>query len=131
MKARVKIGLRWLLALVMITVGVTHFVDPGPFVRIVPASLPAPLLLVYISGLAEIAGGIGLAIPRLRSAAGWGLVVLYVAIFPANVNMAIHRIQPEDMTLSDAVLWGRLPIQALLIWIAWWVSRRDQPTSID
>lgn len=123
MMDRIDVPLRWLLSLVMITAGVFHLADPTPFVRIVPAWLPAPLLLVYVSGVAEIAGGVGLAIPRLRRAAAWGLVALYVAVFPANVNQAMHHLQPVSSTVPEWIFWARLPLQALLIAIAWRYTR--------
>jgi uncharacterized membrane protein len=89
---RVALALRLVLAVSMVAVGVLHFTSPEGFVRIVPAYLPAPLALVYVSGAFEIAGGLGLLVARLRRAAAYGLIALYVAVFPANVNMAVHQI---------------------------------------
>src|SRR5689334_10622155 len=109
---RFKTALRLLLAGAMVVVGVLHFVNPGGFVRIVPAYLPAPLALVLISGAAEILGGLGLLVPRTRRLAAWGLVALYLAVFPANLNMAIHQIPLGDAPIAaDKVwlLWLRLP----------------------
>lgn len=117
--------LRTLLAGLMVAMGVLHFATPDPFVAIVPDYLPNPRALVLVSGAFEIAGGVGLLIPRVRSAAGWGLIALYVAVFPANVWMATQGVQPEGMTLPPAVAWGRLPLQAVFIAWAWWVSRPD------
>jgi uncharacterized membrane protein len=107
----------------MIAVGVLHFVAPAGFVKIVPAWLPAPLFLVLLSGFFEILGGLGLFVRRAHRLAAWGLIALYVAVFPANINMAIHGIQPDGMHLSELALWGRLPFQAVLIALAWWLSR--------
>jgi uncharacterized membrane protein len=110
--------LRLLLAVAMVAVGVLHFVAPEGFVRIVPAMLPAPLALVYVSGALEIAGGVGLLVRPLRRVAAYGLIALYVAVFPANVNMAIHRIPLSGTTPPPAwILWLRLPFQA--VFIAW------------
>jgi uncharacterized membrane protein len=113
---------RVVLALAMMAVGVDHFVAPSFFVRIVPSALPAPLLLVQVSGFFEVLGGLGLLIPRTRRAAGLGLVLLYVSVFPANVNMVLH---PE---LGGSVplwaLWVRLPFQLVFIALALWVSRK-------
>ena len=91
----------------------------------VPASFPSPRLLVYMSGVAELAGGIGLVVPwpKLRRAAAWGIIALLVAVFPANVNMAINHISPAGMHLSPFALWARLPFQALFIAWAWWLTR--------
>ena len=121
-----KTPLRYLLALAMIAVGVTHFVNPEPFVRIVPAALPAPLALVYISGFFEVAGGVGLLVPKTTRAAAWGLIALYVAVFPANVNMALNHISlTPDHPIPTIALWLRLPLQGLLIAWAFWFTRPD------
>ncbi len=76
--------------------------------------------MVDISGAAEMAGGIGLLIPVLRRAAAWGLVALLIAVFPANIYMAMDNIQFTARPLSPALLWGRLLLQPLFIW---WVLR--------
>ncbi len=108
-----------LLAAAFVGAGVLHLVRPRLFEAIVPPSLPAPRLLVYLSGVAEIAGGLGLLVPALRVWAGWGLVALLVAVFPANVYMArqsqrFRRIAPRW------ALMLRLPLQLVLIaWVLW------------
>jgi uncharacterized membrane protein len=109
----------------MLTAGVGHFVATDAFVAIVPAWLPAPRLLVYVSGVAELAGAIGLVIPRprLQRLAALGLIALYIAVFPANVNAAIHHIRQGGVEVPAALLWARLPFQALFIAWAWWLSR--------
>ncbi|MEO5730088.1 MAG: DoxX family protein [Byssovorax sp.] len=123
---RLKTVLRLVLAVAMIAVGVVHFVRPAGFVRIVPAFLPAPLALVLISGAAEILGGLGLLVPRTRRLAAWGLIALYIAVFPANVNMLVHEIPLGEAPVSPLVLWLRLPFQALFIAWAYWMTRPDQ-----
>ncbi len=107
----------------MITAGVLHFVSTDAFAQIVPDWLPWPRELVLISGVFEIAGGVGLFIPKLRRWAGYGLILLYVAVLPANVHMAIYRIQPLDFEIPDFWLWARIPFQIVFIVWAWWVSR--------
>lgn len=107
----------------MVSIGILHFVQPGGFVKIVPSWLPAPLLLVLVSGFFEVLGGLGLFVRRYHRAAAWGLIALYVAVFPANINMAVHGIQPDGTHIPSALLWARLPVQALLVWLAWWLSR--------
>ncbi len=120
--ARVAAVFRVVLALAMISIGVDHFVAPDFFVRIVPRALPSPLFLVQLSGFFEVLGGVGLLIPRTRRAAGIGLVLLYVAVFPANVNMVLH---PElGGSIPLWALWVRLPFQLVFIALALWVSRR-------
>lgn len=112
---------RWMVALAMAAVGIDHFVNPGFFVRIVPRALPSPLLLVWVSGFFEVLGGAGLLVPRTRRAAGIGLVLLYVAVFPANINMVVHPELGGGIPLW--ALWARLPFQIVFIALALWVSR--------
>ena len=120
---RARAVLRAVLGVAMMGVGVLHFVTPDPFVKMIPAALPAPLALVYVSGLAEIAGGAGLFVPRLRRAASYGLVALYVAVFPANVTMALHNLPLGDYQPSPFALWARLPFQILFIAWALWAGK--------
>lgn len=114
----------WVLAVAMIGIGVLHFVRPKPFVRIVPKYLPAPLALVYISGLFEILGGIGLLIPETRAWAAWGLIALYVAVFPANVYMLTDNVSLDPRKpIPRWALWLRLPFQLVFIaWAYWFTS---------
>lgn len=121
----VRTGLRAVLALLMVTAGVMHFVTPEPFEAIMPAYLPWHRPLVLISGVFEVLGGIGILIPRTREWAGWGLIALLLAVFPANVWMATEGIQVEGLPMSPAMAWARLPMQAVLIWLAWWVTRPE------
>ena len=119
----IKLILRVLLAIFMIVAGTLHWVTPDPFVNIVPSYLPYPLVLVYISGVFEILGGIGLLVPPTSKAAAWGLIALFIAVFPANINMAANQIQMDGIPDSDLLRWGRLPFQAVLIAWAWWYTR--------
>jgi uncharacterized membrane protein len=118
-----KLGLKYLLALFMVFAGVMHFVRPKGFVRIVPKFLPAPLMLVYVSGFFEVLLGVGLLIPATQRLSAWGLIALYVAVFPANINMAVNHIgfgrDPGPLWL----LWLRLPLQLVLIAWAYWYTR--------
>jgi uncharacterized membrane protein len=109
------------LAVLMVAAGVLHFVFPRGYVRIVPAYLPAPLTLVYVSGVAEILGGLGLLFPPTRTLAAWGLVTLFVAIFPANLNMAVNHLGFTRAPPAPWLLWARLPLQGVLIAWAYWV----------
>lgn len=124
-----KRAFRAISALSMVAMGVLHFVRPDGFVRIVPALLPCPLVLVYVSGFFEIAGGIGLLLTGVHRAAAWGLAVLYVAVFPANINMAVHDLQPWGGHAQGVLLWLRLPVQALFIGGVLWLSRSGAKAS--
>ncbi len=116
-----KTSLRYLLSLTVIASGVMHFVAPDKFVKIVPDWLPAPRILVYVSGACEIVGGLGLFLKQTRTLAAWGLAALFAAVFPANVNMAVHKIYTDN----PWILWGRLPFQGVLIAWAYWLTRPD------
>lgn len=118
--------MRWLLAGGVIYAGTRHFVNSEPFTQIVPRQLPAPRMLVFVSGACEIAGGVGLLMPPLRRPAAWGLVALFVAVFPANVNMAMHHIT-LGLNIKPWMLWARLPLQAVLIGWAWLFTRPEPP----
>jgi uncharacterized membrane protein len=121
-------SLRVVLALLFVTAGGLHFLRPAPFVQIVPPYLPWPLALVYISGACEILGGCGLLLPRLRRAAGWGLMALLLAVFPANLHMALGDVRVSGLDLPAWVLWLRLPLQGVLIAGVYWCTQtaRDE-----
>ncbi|MCW5314408.1 DoxX family membrane protein [Nostoc sp. KVJ3] len=115
--------LRVILGISIIVVGVTHFVIAEPYVKIMPPQLPYPLGLVYLSGFYEILGGIGLLVPPVSQAAAWGLIALFIAVYPANINMAVNHIQLEHIPNSPWVHIIRLPFQAVLIVWAWWYTK--------
>lgn len=116
---------RYALALVMVLAGTLHFLFTEAYVSVMPDYLPWHEELVLISGFFEIAGGLGLLVPATRIFAGWGLIALYLAVLPANINMAVHDIQPASITIPLWLLWLRIPLQAVFIWWAWAVSRPD------
>ena len=123
--------LLYLMGLGYVVAGVMHFVVPKLYVQIVPPSLPRPELLVYLSGVAEVALCLGVLSRRTRRVAAWGIVALLVAVFPANLYMATHDAviegAPEGIRdPSNAARWGRLPLQAVLLLWAWWYTR-DPP----
>ena len=113
--ALVRARLRVALAIFFVAAGAYHFVNPDFYMQIMPPQVPAPRTMVLLSGALEIVGGIGVLIPRVRTAAGWGLISLLVAIFPANIFMALN---PERFSgVPVVVLYLRLPLQVLLM--AW------------
>ena len=115
-----KLG-RLALGLLFTAAGATHFLLPGPFLAIVPDYLPDHGRLVQLSGLVELAGGLGVLFPSTRRPAAWGLAALLVAVFPANLWMAQH---PERFSsIPPWALWARLPLQVPLIAWAWLYTR--------
>ena len=122
-ESRGKSVVRLLVAVAMTVMGVLHFVRTDDFARTVPDWLPAHVLLVQVSGVFEILGGVGLLVAPVRRVAALGLVLLYIAVFPANVHMATHHIGLGDTAVSPAVLWVRLPFQLVFIAIAIWLAR--------
>jgi uncharacterized membrane protein len=114
---------RGIVALAMVSVGVMHFTQAEWFAQIVPPFLPAPVWLVWISGVFEILGGIGVLVPRVRALAGWGLVLLYLAVFPANIYMAVAPVAVNGVVPERWLVWARLPLQPVFMWVAWWCTR--------
>lgn len=114
---------RSLLALVMIVAGILHFVATDAYVSIMPDYLPLPRELVYLTGILEVLFGLGLLWHKTRGAAGVCLILLFLAVLPANINMAVHDIQPASFHIPAFLLWARLPFQFVLIYWAWRVSR--------
>ena len=115
----------WSLALVFVAAGINHFVNLDVYLPVMPPYLPAHRELIWLSGALEILGGLAVLIPAWRSVAGWGLVLLMVAVFPANLHMALN---PSDFPEAPAwFLYVRLPLQGLLIWWAIAVTRPTKP----
>jgi len=121
--ARFKILTRYLFGGLFVVAGVNHFLNTAFYVGIMPPYLPWHLELVYISGAAEAGLGALLLIRRWAVWAAWGLIALLVAVFPANVHMAMHAdLYPS---ISAPALWLRLPVQGLLIaWAYWYTIER-------
>jgi uncharacterized membrane protein len=114
---------RRLLALFFIGSGVNHFVLPRAYEQIVPPRLKSRAkLIVQVSGVAEVAGGVGVLLPWTRRASGVGLVALLAAVFPANVHMA--REPKRFPKIPEWALYGRLPLQPLMMAWAWRATRR-------
>jgi uncharacterized membrane protein len=114
---------RAICAGVFVAAGLAHFVAPQFYRPMMPPWLPAHDLLILLSGIGEVAGGIGLMIPRVRVAAAYGLIALLIAVFPANIQMLINAIADGAPGLFQAGLWLRLPLQLVLIRWVWKVRR--------
>lgn len=117
--------LRGVLAVSIIIVGITHFIRPEQYARIVPPPFP-PFASVYISGFFEILGGIGLMIPFVSVAAAWGLIALFIAVFSANIYMTLYNIEVEGIPHNQLLYIARLPFQAVLIAWAYWYTRNPE-----
>ena len=108
--------LRAIVALGFLGAAVPHFTATATEASLIPRIFPRRRELVLISGMAEIAGALGLLIPRTRRLAAYGLVALLLAVFPANINHAVQNLQPGGFLNSRVYQWARLPFQALFIW---------------
>jgi uncharacterized membrane protein len=115
--------------LTFIFTGASHFFAPDKFMEIMPPFIPAPLLMVYASGVFEILGGIGLIIPSTRRAAALGLILLLLAVFPANIYTALNNIQLGGFMSHPVYQWLRLPMQIGLIWWIWWITNSKRKDS--
>ena len=117
---------RIMLAVFMILAGLSHFFADGIYVKIYPPLLPYPATMVYLTGVAEVLGGIGLLIPSLSQAAAWGFVILFIAVYPANINMALNNIHIDNIPDGMWFQAIRLPFQFVLIAWAWWLTRSQE-----
>ena len=106
-----------------VIVGIKHFIDPEYFLTIVPPYLPYHLGLVYISGLFEVLFGLLILLPKYRYYGAIGLILLLVAVFPANIYLAQSKEAQEAIGATQEIATWRLPIQGVLIWIAYYIRR--------
>ena len=115
--------MRRLFGIFFTVAGTLHFARPDFYLAIMPDWLPAHRELVYASGAAEIAGGLGTLHPRTREAASWFSIATLAAVFPANLHMALHPERYKKIPGGPVALYARLPVQALFI--AWaYVARK-------
>ena len=119
-----KIAMKYLLAVFFIAAGMNHFVHPDFYLKIIPPYLPWHAALNYLSGALEVVLGALVLFPRFTRLAGLGLILLLIAVFPANVYMALNsHLFP---TIPPAGLLIRLPLQLVMILWAWWATKPDQ-----
>ena len=123
---RLKLVLKYLMSAFFVLAGLNHFRDPSFYLRIMPPYLPWHLFLVYLSGGFEIGLGVLLLFPKLTRIAGFGLIALLIAIFPANIHMAANpKLYPD---INPIALWIRLPLQGVLVaWAYWYTRPGDAP----
>ena|ERR1700742_2493989 len=120
----VKTVSRFIFGVLFIVAGINHFINAAFYVHIMPPYLPWHLALVYVSGVAEIALGALLLFKRWQVLAGWGLIALLIAVFPANLHMAVHHeLYPDVPPLA---LYLRLPLQGVMIAWAYWYTRPNR-----
>jgi len=117
----------YIIAFVFVAAGLLHFARPSMYVAIMPSYIPFHWAMVYISGVFEILGGLGVLWHGSRHWAGYGLAVLLVAVFPANIHMALH---PDPFNMASWLLWFRLPLQfVLIVWVLWATRSTTNHTS--
>jgi uncharacterized membrane protein len=104
--------------IIFITAGINHFIIPNFYMEIMPPYLPYPLMLIYLSGVAEVICGILLIISKTRKIGAWLTIALLIAIFPANIQMSIDELNNAGVLFYASIV--RLPLQFLLIY---WVYR--------
>jgi uncharacterized membrane protein len=120
--------LLWLMAAFYIVGGLMHFARPDYYVPMMPPYLPWHDALIFLSGVAELGLGVAILIPALRVPAAWGIILLLIAIFPANLHIALHNVPVFGATEGAGIWnWVRLPLQLVLILWAWWYTRPDPP----
>ncbi|WP_082544799.1 DoxX family protein [Sphingopyxis sp. Root1497] len=121
-QSRVRAALRWLLALAYAYAGYRHLATPAPFLAITPSWVPFPANVVAATGVAELAGAAGLMIPQVRKAAGWGLALYALCVWPANFHHALAHVAIGGETLSWWYHGPRLALQPVIIWWALWAG---------
>jgi len=115
---------RIILASLFLFAGSVHLTDPTLFLPIMPPFIPFPFFAIIVSGLFELLGGVGLLVAKGPTLAlvGWGLTLLLLAVFPANIYMAVYHIQVHGIPSHAWMAWARLPLQALFILAVLWVT---------
>ena len=113
---------KWILALIFVAAGINHFLNPAFYLKIMPPILPFHLFLVYLSGVFEMIFGGLLLVPRFSRSAAWALIALLIAVFPANIYMAMNA--QIFSQYSETALFLRLPLQFVLIGWAFWYTKR-------
>ncbi|MEK7487593.1 MAG: formyltransferase family protein [Planctomycetota bacterium] len=123
-----RIGLRFLLGIFFILAGAMHFLKTDFYLEIMPPYLPYHKEIVYLSGVFEILGGLGVLVPYTRYWAGIGLILLLLAVFPANIYMTMNQISPPGFSFSPVLLWLRLPFQLIfIIWVWYCIQKEKSP----
>ena len=118
--------LLYLMGAFYVFAGVNHFLNPDFYLPMMPPYLPWHEELIYLSGIAEIVCGVGVLVPATRVMAAWATIALLLAVYPANIHIAIHDIPIGEATEGAGALnYVRLALQFVLIAWAWWYTRND------
>ncbi len=124
MISKLKARIIYLSSVGYVYIGILHFIQPEFFLKIMPPYLPFHLELVLISGAIEIGLGLGLLFNGFRKYAGWGLILLLIAVYPANIYLAFNEAPQQAIGITPFLAsWVRLPIQFLLIGLAYWFTK--------
>ena len=118
----------YLMSFFYINIGIKHFTSPDWLMPIMPPYLPFHVELIYISGVFEIILGLGLIFKTTRYLAAWGLILLLIAVYPANIYLAFNADAQRELNISHfTASWLRLPLQFVFIALAYWHSKEDRP----
>jgi uncharacterized membrane protein len=110
--------MRWGMAAALVFFGIDHLATPGRYLPMMPSMVPCPDLVVLLTGLCELAGAVGLLLPRTRRLAGIMLAVYFVCVFPANLKNALYGLSVDGLPSTAWYYWVRLAFQPLAIWWA-------------
>ncbi len=124
----IKLLLRILLAVFFVAAGILHYTKTSFYLQAMPPYLPRPRELVWVSGVFEILGGIGVLVPATQRFSGYGLIALLIAVFPANIQMAADSAHNPNAVASSLLLWLRLPLQFALVYWVWWCALSTNKT---
>ena len=121
--SRPKRVLLWVMGVFYVVAGLNHFVNADYYLPMMPTYLPLHREHVFLSGLAEMVLGVAVLVPQTRVVAAWGLIALLIAIFPANIHIALNDVPVFGATHGAGIWnWVRLPFQGVLIAWAWWYT---------
>jgi uncharacterized membrane protein len=116
----------WFIGIFYVLAGIAHFVRTDAYMPMMPPYLPAHRELILLSGVAEVVLGLAVLVPQTRRLAAWGIILLLIAIFPANLHIAMHDVPLFGATQGAGIWnWVRLPFQGVLIAWAWWYTQAD------
>ena len=125
-----KTVMKYLMAVFYIATGINHFRNPAFYVSIMPPYIPWHLAMVYISGVIELVLGVMVLIPKYRTLAAWGIIALLIAVYPANIHMAMNpHLYPQYSPIL--LRYVRLPFQIVFIALAYWFTKPDAPAAVN